>query len=86
MSIMCPSVASTHQVQFCMALGSQILMSVEWPAVTNARTNGDGGLDVAALVLPSVLASVVGLGWSKDNLRTADRSEWLIDRVRMELE
>ena len=46
-------------------------MSVEWPAVTNARANGDGGLAVDALVLTSVLASSVGLGWSKDNLRTA---------------
>ena len=26
-----------------------------------------------ALVLPSVLAGAVGLGWSKDNLRTADK-------------
>ena len=26
-----------------------------------------------SLVLPSLLASMVGLGWSKDNLRTADK-------------
>ena len=56
-----------------MALGEQILMSVEWPAVTNARANGDGGLDIVSLVLPSVLTSILGLGWSKDNLRTADK-------------
>jgi hypothetical protein len=51
------------EVQYCMALAHQILMSVEWPAVTNARANGDGGLAVADLVLTSVLASQVGLGW-----------------------
>ena len=67
--------AQTHgvEVQMCMALAHQILMSVEWPSVTNCRVNGDGGLAVDALVLPSVLAGAVGLGWSKDNLRTADR-------------
>ena len=43
------------------------------PSVTNCRVNGDGGLDVQSLVLPSVLAGAVGLGWSKDNLRTADK-------------
>ena len=61
------------EVQFCMALAHQILASLEWPAVTNARANGDGGLDTPAFVLTSVLASMVGLGWSKDNLRTADK-------------
>ena len=61
------------EVQWCMALASQILMSVEFGAVTNARVNGDGGLDVANGLLPALLASTVGLGWSKDNLRTADR-------------
>jgi hypothetical protein len=61
------------EVQFCMALAHQIASSLEWPAVTNARANGDGGLAVQSLVLPAVLASSVGLGWSKDNLRTADR-------------
>jgi hypothetical protein len=48
-------------------------MSLEFPAVTNARANGDGGLDIKAFVTTSVLASMVGIGWSKDNLRTADR-------------
>lgn len=37
------------------------------------QVNGDGGLDTGHLVIPSLLASTVGLGWSKDNLRTADR-------------
>jgi hypothetical protein len=41
--------------------------------VTNARVNGDGGLDTASMVFPALLAATVGLGWSKDNLRTADR-------------
>ena len=61
------------EVQYCMALAHQILESVHWPAVTNARANGDGGLEVGALALTSVLAASAGLGWSKDNLRTADR-------------
>lgn len=61
------------EVQFCMAAAHQLLMSLEWPSVTNARANGDGGLDLQALIYPSVLASMVGLGWSKDNLRTADK-------------
>ena len=29
------------EVQFCMALAHQILMSVEWPSVTNCRVNGE---------------------------------------------
>lgn len=61
------------EVQFCMALPHQLMMSLEWPGVTNARANGDGGLATQSLVATSLLASMVGLGWSKDNLRTADR-------------
>jgi hypothetical protein len=61
------------EVQYCMALAHQILMSAEFPAVTNARVNGDGGLDVEGLRMPALLAATVGLGWSKDNLRTADK-------------
>ena len=61
------------EVQYCMALAHQILESVEFSAVTNARVNGDGGLDVGGLTMPALLAATVGLGWSKDNLRTADR-------------
>ena len=38
------------EVQFCMAAAHQLLMSLEWPAVTNARANGDGGLDLEALL------------------------------------
>jgi hypothetical protein len=61
------------EVQFCMALAHHILMSADWPSVTNARVNGDGGLEVAQLTLPALLAATVGLGWSKDNLRTTDK-------------
>eukprot|EP01043_Picozoa_sp_COSAG02_P072297 COSAG02_NODE_13565_length_1378_cov_8.112588_1_plen_343_part_01 len=61
------------EVQYCMALAHQILMSAEFPAVTNARVNGDGGLDVQGLRMPALLAATVGLGWSKDNLRTAEK-------------
>ena len=61
------------EVQYCMALAHQILESAEFPAVTNARVNGDGGLDVMSGQFPALLAATVGLGWSKDNLRTADR-------------
>merc|ERR1719201_1382957 len=61
------------EIQYCMALAHQVLNSLEWPAVTNVRANGDGGLAVESLVLPSILSGALGLGWSKDNLRTADR-------------
>ena len=61
------------ETQFCMAGGHQILVSLEIQGVTSARVNGDGGLDTPSLVLPSILAGMVGLGWSKDNLRTAER-------------
>ncbi len=61
------------EVQYCMALAHQILESSEFQGVTNARVSGDGGLDVASGTMPSLLASTVGLGWSKDNLRTADK-------------
>ena len=47
------------EVQYCMALAHQILMSAEYPAVTNARVNGDGGLDVAGLRIPALLAATV---------------------------
>ena len=38
------------EVQMCMALAHQIVMSVEWPSVTNCRVNGDGGLAVGILL------------------------------------
>lgn len=61
------------EIQWCMAGAHQVLESSQFNAVTSARVNGDGGLDIVALTLPAVLAATVGLGWSKDNLRTADR-------------
>ena len=61
------------ETQLCMAAAHQVLLSLEFSAVTNARINGDGGLDTPSIVLPSILAGLVGLGWSKDNLRTAAR-------------
>ena len=61
------------EVQWCMANAHQALESSQFGSVTSARVNGDGGLDIDALTLPAVLAATVGLGWSKDNLRTADK-------------
>jgi hypothetical protein len=60
------------EVQFCMACGHQALLSLQWPAVTNARGSGDGGAGTAGVrsfTFSSVMAALVGLGWSKDNLR-----------------
>ena len=54
-----------------MACAHQALQSLQWPAVTNARVNGDGGLSLGEAVFGSVMAAAVGLGWSKDNLRLA---------------
>ena len=59
------------EVQYCMACAHQALQSLQWPAVTNARVNGDGGLALGGLVFSTVMAASVGLGWSKDNLRLA---------------
>ena len=57
------------EIQFCMACPHQALSSLDWPAVTNARVNGDSGLAVPDAVYSATLASLLGLGWSKDNLR-----------------
>jgi hypothetical protein len=59
------------EVQYCMACAHQALQSLAFPAVTNARVNGDGGLDLRDLVFSTAMAAAVGLGWSKDNLRLA---------------
>ena len=61
------------EVQYCMAGAHTVMSALEFPSVTNARVNGDGGLDIGAATLSALLAATVGLGWSKDNLRTADR-------------
>jgi hypothetical protein len=57
------------ETQFCMACGHQALLSLQWPSVTNARANNDGGMSLHELTFSSVMAAMVGLGWSKDNLR-----------------
>jgi hypothetical protein len=71
------------EMQFCMAWAHHILSSVEWPAVTNARVNGDGGSDTGTLILSSMLAGMVGLGWSKDNLHTAGPVSWTSSQQTM---
>ena len=53
----------------CMACPHQALASLDMPAATNARVNGDSGMAVPDMVYSSTLAAIVGLGWSKDNLR-----------------
>ena len=62
------------EVQYCMACGHQAMDSLRWPAVTNMRANGDGGLDVPALAYSSLLQGALGLGFSKDNLRLSNCS------------
>eukprot|EP00755_Sulcionema_specki_P022922 Sspe_Gene.77659::Locus_48534_Transcript_1_1_Confidence_1.000_Length_962::g.77659::m.77659 len=57
------------EVQYCMASAHQALESLKYPAVTNARANGDGGMAEKDLVYSSLLSGVLGIGWSKDNLR-----------------
>ena len=57
-----------------MACGHQALDSLRWPAVTNMRANGDGGLDVPSLAYASLLQGALGLGFSKDNLRLSNCS------------
>jgi len=60
------------EVQYCMACGHQALSSLQWPGVTNARGSGDGGAGTPGMrsfTFSSVMAAMVGLGWSKDNLR-----------------
>eukprot|EP00494_Astrolonche_serrata_P025214 UN25475 len=57
------------EVQYCMARPTQILESLRYPAVTNARVNADGGLHVQQLTYNSVYTAAVGVAWSKDNLK-----------------
>lgn len=61
------------EVQLCMACPHQALESLDWPAVTNARANGDGGMFVPQLTYPALLAASLGIGWSKvrDRYRTS---------------
>lgn len=59
-------------MQACMTAPTEILASVQnMSALTNARVSGDGGLGVSSAEFGSVLTSMVGVGWSKDNVKTA---------------
>jgi hypothetical protein len=62
------------EVQYCMACGHQAMDSLRWPAVTNMRASGDGGLNVPAFAYASLLQGALGLGFSKDNLRLSNCS------------
>lgn len=60
-------------VQYCMALPSDILESVNHPAVTNARASNDYGAggDNWRIAFSSLLTSALGLRASKDNFWTS---------------
>ena len=62
------------EVQYCMACAHQAMDSLRWPAVTNMRANGDGGLAVPDLAYASLFQGALGLGFSKDNLRLSNCS------------
>ena len=58
-------------MQACMTAPMEILASVDgMGAITNARVSGDGGISVSAAAMGSLLTSMVGIGWSKDNIKT----------------
>ena len=58
-------------MQACMTAPMEILASVDgMEAITNARVSGDGGISVSAAAMGSLLTSIVGIGWSKDNIKT----------------
>ena len=67
------------EVQLCMACPHQALESLDWPAVTNARANGDGGMFVPQLTYPALLASSLGIGWSKVRVDALLQSQPYID-------
>lgn len=48
----------------------EIMMSLTMPAVSNARVSGDGGINIGQASLGALLTSLVGVAWSKDNIRT----------------
>lgn len=64
------ALAQQMEVQFCMAYPNQLIQSLDWPAVTNARASGDGG-NCDAYTFASLLAAVLGIGWSTDNIKIA---------------
>jgi len=63
-------------VQYCMALPADILQSVEFPAVTNARASEDYGAGGGNWNIggSSLLLSALGLRGSKDNFWTGPRN------------
>ena len=64
-------------------------MTFTWknrPAVTNARINGDSGLQISAAVYSSTLASLLGLGWSKDNLRLVTTNQPGVTQADVEVQ
>jgi len=63
-----------------MACPHQALISLDMPAVTNARVNGDSGMAVPDLIYSSALAAMVGLGWSKDNLWLTGHPQGIIEQ------
>ena len=48
----------------------------------NARVSGDGGVSVYVAAMGSLLTSMVGIGWSKDNVKTQRRmvGGWATDQ------
>ena len=60
--------------------------SLSFPAVTNARVNGDSGLAVQSAVFSATLAALLGLGWSKDNLRLNAASQPGVSQSDVELQ
>ena len=46
------------EVQYCMASAHTVMASLEFPAVTNARVNGDGGLDARGFTANKLAACV----------------------------
>jgi hypothetical protein len=68
-------------MQACMTAPMEILASVQnMTAITNARVSGDGGVSVSAAAMGSLLTSMVGIGWSKDNVKTATHGGGVGDR------
>ena len=62
-------------MQACMTAPTEILASVQgMDAITNARVSGDGGISLTSAQMGSLLTSMVGIGWSKDNIRTTAKA------------
>ena len=68
-------------MQACMTAPMEILADVHsMTAITNARVSGDGGVSVYAAAMGSLLTSMVGIGWPKDNVKTATHGGGVGDR------